>query len=85
MSSACTGRGSPDGDHCCYQNGQRCPHLREHTAGRRYACGLMVQYGTWEKVNRSPEYQPIGDHWLTVGRPFNYCELFQPEGVCCDG
>lgn len=77
----CTGLGA-DGDHCCYQAGQRCPHLRENEGGRRYACGLMLELGSWEAMNADPRYEPIGRHWESIGQPFNYCETFNPM-FCC--
>ena len=77
----CTGMGDK-GDHCCYQAGQRCPHLVENVAGRRYACGLFLELGSWEAVNASPKYKPIGEFWVTKHNPFNYCETFDPA-FCC--
>lgn len=77
----CNGEGR-GGDHCCYLSGVQCPHLVENTAGRRYACALMLRYATWEKVNASPEYRTIGEHWEAMGMPFNECELFSPM-FCC--
>lgn len=77
----CTGQGA-DGDHCCYLGSRRCAHLVENTAGRRYACGLMVKYGDWEAMTQSPEYAPVGDYWASRGLPFNYCQTFDPS-FCC--
>ena len=45
---ACHGDG---GDHCCYINGTTCPFLEEGTVeGRRWACGLLRELGTWQAV-----------------------------------
>ena len=77
----CTGEGA-GGDHCCYQDGVRCPHLVENTAGRRYACGLFLKYGSWEAMNVSPEYKDVGDWWASKGLPFNYCETYNPAKCC---
>ncbi len=77
----CTGEGA-DGDHCCYVNGKRCPNLVENQGGRRYACGVMLKYGSWEAMAVAPEYKPIGDYWESAGLPFNYCETFDPS-FCC--
>ena len=77
----CTGEGA-NGDHCCYQNGVRCVHLVENVAGRRYACGVLLKRGTWEAMNASPEYKPIGDYWVSINQVFNYCETFDPV-FCC--
>ena len=77
----CTGLGA-DGDHCCYQRGVRCVHLVENVEGRRYACGLLIKYGSWQTMNTSPEYQTVGEFWESIGSPFNYCEVFDPS-FCC--
>lgn len=90
---SCTGKGAPpigdsgnfpdgDGWHCCYVMGQRCPFLVENQGGRRYACGLMLEYGSWEAVNASMAYRPIGQFWQATGHGFNYCETFDPA-FCC--
>ena len=81
MKPACTGAGAND-DHCCYVNGKRCPNLVENQGGRRYACGAFLKYGSWEAMNASPEYRPIGEHWEAHGHGFNYCETFDPS-FCC--
>ena len=70
-------------DHCCYVDGEVCEYLEENTVpGRRWACGLLVKYGSWAAMNASPEYQEIGEHWESRGKPFNYCETFDPA-FCC--
>ena len=69
-------------DHCCYQRGVRCVHLRENVAGRRYACGLLIDFGSWEAMNLSEEYEPVGEYWESIKQPFNYCETFDPS-FCC--
>lgn len=81
MKPSCTGEGW-DGDHCCYVRGERCVHLVENQAGRRYACGLFLKYGSWEAVNASPEYKLVGDKWVAISQPFNYCETFNPVWCC---
>lgn len=50
--------------------------------GRRWVCGLLRRYGSWAAMNESPEYQPVGAFWVSLGNPFNYCETFDP-GFCC--
>ncbi len=77
----CTGEGA-NGTHCCYLRGVRCIHLVENVEGRRYACGLRIKYGSWEAMNASPEYKPIGEHWKANGHGFAYCETFDPA-FCC--
>lgn len=70
-------------DHCCYLDGQVCDYLEEGTVpGRRWACGLLVKYGTWEAMADSVEYGKVGAHWEAIGHGFNYCETFDPA-FCC--
>ncbi len=55
MSMACHGTGP---DHCCYIAGEVCSYLETDTiAGRRWVCGLLRKYETWDAVYASPEYQ----------------------------
>ena len=53
---SCHGNGN---DHCCYLGDKGvCPHLEENTVpGRRWACGLLRRYGSWEAAEASEEYQ----------------------------
>ena len=70
-------------EHCCVIAGKTCDYLEENTVpGRRWACGLLVKYGSWDRMNISDEYLPIGQHWQSINRPFNYCEAFDPR-MCC--
>lgn len=80
-SYACSGEGA-DGDHCCYWDGVKCEYLVEHQAGRRYACGLLLKFGSWSAMNASPDYAAVGQFWESAGLPFNYCETFDPA-FCC--
>lgn len=77
----CTGLGE-GGDHCCYLGGVRCAHLVENVGGRRYACGLLVRYGSWEAMEASPEYEHVGAYWQSRGLPYGYCRAFNPI-FCC--
>jgi hypothetical protein len=79
----CTGRGTPEGDHCCWVEGVRCPFLVENVDGRRYACGLRNELGSWEAVHADPGYQELVQPvWDRVG--ITSCGDWQPdEGVCC--
>lgn len=80
--SVCTGDGMPNGDHCCWVNGERCPHLVENVNGRRYACGLRVELGSWEAVHADPRYAPIQAVWDEVG--IESCGAWGPgTGQCC--
>ena len=83
----CTGLGAfveskGEIDHCCYWDGSRCEYLVENVDGRRYACGLLIKYGSWQIMNTSPEYQAVGEFWASHALPFNYCETFDPS-FCC--
>ena len=50
----CTGNSN---DHCCYLNGKVCNYLEEYSMpGRRWACGLYRQYGSWVAVYNHPGY-----------------------------
>lgn len=77
----CTGEGW-NGDHCCYVEGEPCEYLVENQVGRRYACALMIKYGTWAVMTASPEYHPIGKYWESRSLPFNICQVFPPV-MCC--
>jgi hypothetical protein len=76
----CDGNGT---EHCCWVKGTVCPHLVENTAGRRWACSLLIKYGSWPAMNESEEYAPIGAAWLTVRAPFNWCETYVPNDTQC--
>jgi hypothetical protein len=67
MSNVCHGGGTPEGDHCCYVAGERCAYLVENVDGRRWACGLMVELGSWDLVHADPRYAPIQAEWDKVG------------------
>jgi len=54
-------------DHCCYF-GEVCKHLEENTVeGRRWACGLYVKYGSWDKVYESEEWPDVYSKSQAVG------------------
>lgn len=78
----CSGEGRPNGDHCCYLDGVRCPYLVENANGRRYACSIRLKYDSWEEMNASDEYHYVGKFWELKGLPFNMCELSDPA-FCC--
>lgn len=69
-------------DHCCYVAGERCPHLVENVNGRRWACGLMVELGSWDLVHADPRYAPIQAEWDKVG--IESCGAWGPgTNQCC--
>jgi hypothetical protein len=79
----CTGRGAADGDHCCHVGGVRCPHLRDDVPGRRWACGLRLELGSWESVHADARYAPIQAAWDLCG--ITSCGAWQPApGECCE-
>ena len=65
----CDGGGDADGDHCCYIHGQPCPHLQvDGPSGRRYACGLMVELGSWSAVHADARYlADVKPAWTAAG------------------
>ena len=82
--SYCTGRGTLDGDHCCYVNGEVCDYLERGTvAGRTFACGLRRELGSWDAVHEDERYQPIQAVW-DAGGVITSCGGWQPEpNNCC--
>jgi hypothetical protein len=79
----CVGRGSASGEHCCWVNGERCAYLVEHADGRRFACGLRLELGSWEAVHADPRYAPIQAEWDRCG--IVSCGGWQPApGECCE-
>ena len=80
--SLCTGRGDTSGllPHCCVLGGVVCDYLVENVNGRRYACSLMIELGSWDRVESDPRYQPIAEHFDSP----TMCRDWQPrEGECC--
>ena len=77
----CNGQGV-SGTHCCWLGNQPCPYLVENVAGRRYACGLRLEYDSWEPVIRDSRYRRVGEFWESAGLPFHYCMSFDPA-LCC--
>ena len=56
-------------DHCCWIQGKVCPHLRENVVeGRRWACGLLVELGSWDKVHSDERYlRDVQPMWTKRG------------------
>lgn len=61
MAATCAGLTE---DHCCYLGRHGvCPYLEEGTIpGRRWACGLRRELGSWDAVHAD-------DRYLTTVRP----------------
>lgn len=71
-------------DHCCWLDGQLCPFLEEGTVeGRRYACALQRELGSWEAVYNDSRYlkqvRPFWDAW----RPQVDCGDWLLPGETC--
>jgi len=57
-------------------------YLVRDTAGRNFACGLMLTLGDWVLVHSDARYQPIQEVWDRVG--VESCGAWQPKpGQCC--
>lgn len=57
MSAVCHGNGP---EHCCTIQGETCEFLEENTVeGRRWACGLYRQHGSWDAVYATSEYEGV--------------------------
>jgi hypothetical protein len=77
----CKGIGTADGGHCCWVHGEVCDFLIENHEGRRFACGLRAELGSWEKVHADPRYAPMAIVFEDEG----LCGDWQPQaGVCCN-
>lgn len=83
--SYCIGRGTADGDHCCYVDGETCRYLADNgpDAERRYECSLRRDLGSWKAVHADPGYiKYVQPSW--EGTPIESCGSWQPSpGDCC--
>lgn len=53
----CHGNGKK---HCCWIEGEVCEYLEENTVpGRRWACGLYREMGSWDAVHKSKEHKDL--------------------------
>ena len=76
MAAVCNGQGT---DHCCYIGGV-CPHLEEGTVpGRRWACGLRRELGSWDRVHVDARYQIVRDR---LGDDFQ-CGDYPQRDITC--
>lgn len=83
----CTGNHD---DHCCYigvygiEGTSLCPFLEENTVeGRRWACGLMRQYGSWDMVLDSFKYNKYVKPFYDEKFPGESCATWPPPGKHC--
>lgn len=92
-STACTGRGTPGGDHCCYVRGQVCLYLADNgpDAERRFECSLRRDLGSWAAVHSHIGYLVnVQSAWDELGTREDgspviaSCGDWQPSaGECC--
>lgn len=83
----CDGQGDSDGDHCCWVEGEPCQHLVvDGPTGRRFACGLRTELGSWALVHADPRYlaHPKPE-WVRLGTVGDCGEWEGYEGrpQCC--
>jgi hypothetical protein len=76
-------------EHCCSFWGVICPYVEENTVpGRRWACGLLRELGTWAQVERDPRYirdvQPHLDKLSALMRREVSCRLWPLPGCRCE-
>jgi hypothetical protein len=82
MDTLCSGRGDATGGHCCWVRGEVCEFLIENHEGRRFACGLRVELGDWQKVHDDPRYAPIAAVMILGD---GLCGDWQPDpNQCCN-
>jgi hypothetical protein len=81
MEGACSGRAT---DHCCYLGGGvTCRHLEQGTVpGRRWACALRRELGSWKAVHVDARYRPVREAWDRGGIMVD-CGDWPPAGVEC--
>jgi len=71
-------------DHCCYVEGEVCPHLRDDgvQADRRWVCTLREELGSWEAVHQDSRYkvhpQPV---WQKLN--IDECGDYPSPGITC--
>jgi hypothetical protein len=76
-------------EHCCWLDGVQCSYLREHVGGRRWACGLRHELGSWEAVLADERYQrnvqPVWDRAMNYSIRVTCANWPPPEARCmCD-
>lgn len=79
--SVCHGNGPT---HCCYVNNVECQYLVKDTGGRKWSCGLLLQYGDWASVHASQPYLTnVQPNWIAAGTPD--CGTWIGPGCCFGG
>ena len=82
MTTRCAGNAD---DSCCYVAGVPCRFLEEHTVpGRRWACGLYRELGSWARVHADPRYLThVKPHWENSPLRGQDCGDWPAPGVTC--
>ena len=82
MAAVCSGQGT---DHCCYLGAAGvCRHLEQNTvSGRRWACGLRRELGSWDKVHGNKRYLNDVKPVLTEIGVTVDCGDWPPPGETC--
>ena len=73
-------------DHCCHDGGGVCVYLEENTVeGRRWACGLRRELGSWDKVHESDRYKKskVGK-WFALNHPGFGCGDYPLANTKCE-
>ena len=80
----CTGNGL---DHCCHLGKYGvCTHLEENTVpGRRWACGLLVRYGSWKAMMATDAYAEVQSRLDEIMSYKTTCRDWPPPGKRCNG
>lgn len=72
-------------DHCCWFQGRVCEFLEENTVpGRRWACGLFRELGSWDAVHADPRYEPVKVRMSTLSFAPALCGDWPPPGKVCN-
>ena len=80
MAATCHGNGP---DHCCTFQGVTCTHLEENTVeGRRWACGLRRELGSWEAVYADARYEDVRTKLRDIGITVDCGDWPTPGETC---
>lgn len=72
--------------HCCWFAGEQCQYLTASCdPGFIWCCSLRKQYGSWQAVHASPEYQQnVKPKMIAAGYIATDCGQWPPPGVVCN-
>ena len=69
-------------DHCCYVAGVECDYLERNTVpGRKWACALRRELGSWYKVHADARY--LRDVRARLPAHIPDCGDWPPSGMVC--